>query len=234
VAEFLLPRVKVCGVRRFADIEVALGLEARDASGAPNSSGAPDAIGLVAWRESPRFVDARVASEIVRRLPASILPVAVMVDVSPRAASEWSTAAGCRAVQLCGAEEPSEWRGFPSPILRRVAVDRGARVELAAWRGIAAGFVLDHPSAHGGTGIGVDLDLAAELSSAAPCLLAGGLDAENVAERIARVRPWGVDASSRLETAPGVKDPERVAAFVCRARSALARTNAPLESERRS
>jgi phosphoribosylanthranilate isomerase len=106
-------------------------------------------------------------------------------------------------------------------VLRRIGVTETAERELDAWREVASGFVLDHPSAAGGTGLGVDLARAARLASLAPCLLAGGLDAGNVAERIAAVLPFGVDASSRLELAPGRKDHARVAAFVQRAHNAL-------------
>jgi phosphoribosylanthranilate isomerase len=130
--------------------------------------------------------------------------------------------AGVRAVQLCGDELARDWTSFPLPILRRIAVRPGAERELDSWLGIAAGFVLDHPAGPGGTGRAVELELAAQLASRAPCLLAGGLDASNVAGLVERVRPAGVDASSRLESAPGVKDPARVADFVRAARAALA------------
>jgi tryptophan synthase beta chain len=221
VSEFILPRVKVCGVQSFADIEAAFACEL-------------DAVGLVAWERSPRHVSAPDAAALVRRLPRSILPIAVMVDCSPITASEWMRASGARALQLCGRATPVEWRDFPYPVLRRISVEHGAQRELESWLGVARGFVLDHPSAHGGSGLGVDVELAASLSSLAPCLLSGGLDADCVAERIARVRPWGVDASSRLESAPGVKDPARVAAFVRSARAALAETIAPIASPSRS
>jgi phosphoribosylanthranilate isomerase len=124
-------------------------------------------------------------------------------------------------VQLCGSEAPADWRDFPALVLRRVAVDGRARDEMEAWRGIAHRYVLDHPRGPGGTGERVDLALAAELARSGECLLAGGLDASNVAERIARVRPFGVDASSQLESAPGTKDPQRVREYVLAARAAL-------------
>jgi phosphoribosylanthranilate isomerase len=93
---------------------------------------------------------------------------------------------------------------------------------IESWRGIAAGFVLDHPSSAGGSGREIDLAIAAELARLAPCLLAGGLDERNVAERVRAVRPAGVDASSRLESAPGHKDPARVTAFIRAARAEVA------------
>ena len=95
-----------------------------------------------------------------------------------------------------------------------MAAAENAEAEIAAWQGIAAAFVLDHPSAPGGTGLGVDAARAAILARLAPCLLAGGLDEINVRARVHAVAPAGVDASSRLEISPGIKDPARVAAFV--------------------
>jgi phosphoribosylanthranilate isomerase len=134
-------------------------------------------------------------------------------------------------VQLCGSERASDWAGFVALVLRRVAVDAGAQAEIAAWKGIAHGFVLVHPSSAGGSGRAVDAALAAELARNAPCLLAGGLAADNVADRVQAVRPHGVDASSRLESAPGTKDPARVRSFVDAARTALGRL--PREEVRR-
>ena len=203
-----MPRIKVCGVRRFEDIVDALELGL-------------DAVGLVAWSRSPRAIALAEAAQLVARLPARILPVAVFVDATRTQAQAWVEGARVRAVQLCGSEAPADWRGFPALVIRRVAVDAQAWNELEAWRGIAHLFVLDHPRSPGGTGESVDLALAAELARGGDCLLAGGLDASNVAERIARVRPCGVDASSQLESAPGTKDPQRVRDYVAAARAAL-------------
>jgi len=203
-----MPRIKVCGVRRFEDVAGALELGL-------------DAVGFVAWSRSPRAIELEQAAALVAKLPVRIVPVAVFVDATRAEAEAWVERARVRAVQLCGAERPADWRDFPALVWRRIAVDARARDEKEAWRGIAQRFVLDHPRAHGGTGESVDLELAAELARGGDCLLAGGLDASNVAERIARVRPYGVDASSRLESAPGTKDPQRVRDYVAAARAAL-------------
>ena len=202
------PRIKVCGITSADDALAAV------AAGC-------DTLGFVEHAQSPRAIDAASARKIIDALDASVLTVVVMVDRSPEFALRWLEQSGARAVQLCGGEKPSVWRGFPHVLLRRVAVASDAERELDAWRPVASGFVLDHPSAPGGTGLGVDLESAARLAALAPCLLAGGLDDANVAERIAAVHPAGVDASSRLESAPGRKDRERVARFVKRAHAAL-------------
>jgi phosphoribosylanthranilate isomerase len=198
-----IPRVKVCGITALADVESAFvqGL---------------DAVGIVRWPRSPRFLAADAAAKLAASLPSGILAVEVLVDAEPGDVAPWA-----KVVQLCGGEAPEPWFDFRLPILRRLPVAPGAEIVLEAWAGVAAGFVLDHPSGPGGTGKEVDLDLAVELARRAPCLLAGGLDETNVGERVRRVRPAGVDASSRLETAPGRKDPSRVAAFAREANSAL-------------
>jgi len=205
---FRLPRVKVCGLRspREALAVVALGAEA---------------VGLVARPPSPRHVGEHAAARLVSVLPARVLPVLVTVDTSPAALERLARVVGARAVQLCGVEHAQDWRAFPLPVLRRLPVDEQAEGELDAWCDVAAGFVLDHPASPGGTGRRVDLGLAARLAAVAPCLLAGGLDAHSVGPAIEHVRPAGVDASSRLESAPGVKDSARVAAFVRAALAAL-------------
>lgn len=204
----ILPRIKVCGVKSADDVRDALefGL---------------GAVGLVAHPASPRHVTYEQAAAVINGIPLAVLPVVVLVDRDRAFAERWIAKTGAGAVQLCGHEEASQWMHFTAPILRRISVGKDAEREIEAWREIAALFVLDHPDAPGGTGQGVDLDRAAELARLAPCLLAGGLDPDNVIERIERVRPYGVDASSRLESAPGKKDPDRVAEFVLAASTAL-------------
>jgi phosphoribosylanthranilate isomerase len=203
--------VKICGMTRLEDVALAV------------DAGA-EAVGLVCHAASPRNVTAEEARVLTGAVPRGVSAIAVFVDRAPDEVLEWARTARASAVQLCGAEDPEEWVGFELPILRRLAVGDGARTELARWRPIASGFVLDHASEPGGSGRNVDPGLAGELARSAPCLLAGGLDAENVALAIERVRPLGVDASSRLESAPGRKDPERVRAFLARALEALALT----------
>jgi phosphoribosylanthranilate isomerase len=207
-AEFALPRVKICGITREVDLLAAL------------DAGA-SAIGFVEYPASPRSVTRERARALIDVVAGRVPAVAVLVDRDPDAAAAWLRASGATVAQLCGSERPEAWRGFDFPIFRRVAADENAEDEIAAWQGIAAAFVLDHPSAPGGTGLGVDRARAAILARLAPCLLAGGLDEDSVAERIREVRPRGVDASSRLEISPGIKDPARVAAFVRAARETL-------------
>jgi phosphoribosylanthranilate isomerase len=206
--DFTVPRVKICGITREEDLLAAI------AAGA-------SAIGFVEYPASPRSVTRERACALIEAIAGRVPAVAVLVDRDPDLAAAWMRATGATLVQLCGGERAEAWRGFDFPVLRRVAADETAEAEIAAWQGIASAFVLDHPSAPGGTGLGVDPARAAVLARLAPCLLAGGLDENNVDERVRAVRPAGVDASSRLETSPGIKVPARVAAFVRAASNTL-------------
>ncbi|MFT7676460.1 MAG: phosphoribosylanthranilate isomerase [Planctomycetota bacterium] len=203
-----IPRLKVCGLTRAEDVQHAL------ACGA-------DALGFVHYAPSPRSVELVSIAELVTPVGDSALTVLVVVDVPATQLAAWVALTGVSSVQLCGDETPADFEGFPVPVLRRVAVTAGGAEELQRWAGTASAFVLDHPSSAGGSGLSVDLEQAAQLVTQAPCLLAGGLDPECVAERIARVRPLGVDASSRLEQEPGVKHPELVRDYLQRAAAAL-------------
>ena len=203
-----LSRIKVCGLTRAEDVRAAL------------DAGA-DALGFVQYAPSPRDLSPETAAELIADVPAGVARVLVVVECTPATARAALEATGADHLQLCGEQRAADWAGFPVPILRRIAVQDGAHEELTSWRELALGFVLDHPSGPGGSGRTVDETLAAELASLAPCLLAGGLDPDNVAERVAATRPAGVDGSSRLETRPGIKDPDRVRAFVTAARAAL-------------
>lgn len=202
------PRIKVCGLTRPEDVRAAV------------EAGA-DALGFVRHPASPRDLDVGAATALVRAVPVGLVTVAVVVDAAPAELGAYLEATGLGWVQLCGDQDPDDWRGFGAPMLRRLGVEDGAELELGRWEGVAAGFVLDHPTAPGGTGRAVDPSRAAALAERAPCLLAGGLGADNVRERTLAVAPVGVDASSRLESAPGVKDPVAVRDFVRAARAAL-------------
>ena len=205
---FSLPWVKVCGLTRAEDVTAAV------------EAGA-DAVGFVAWEGSPRYVASSRVAELVEGLPAGVRSVGVMVEADPHQGGVWAESAGVGVLQLCGDQNPRDWEGFPLPLLRRIGVEEGAAELMDEWGEVASGFVLDHPSSPGGSGRVVNTSLAATLAGQAPCLLAGGLDPEWVPRAVRDIRPGGVDASSGLETEPGIKSPEKVAAFVARALKAL-------------
>ncbi len=208
------PVLKVCGLVRPEDAQMA------------EEAGAT-ALGFVCVPGTPRHLEAAAVAAILASVQPAATAVLVLADRGPAEARELCARAGTSRVQLCGRERPADFRAFPFPIWRRLGVGEGARAELEAWRTVAEAFVLDHPSAPGGTGLPVDPALAAELARLAPCILAGGLDAAEVARRVPLVQPAGVDASSRLESSPGVKDPARVRAYLAAARVAFALNPSP-------
>ena len=206
-----LPRIKVCGMTRAEDVQCA-----RDAGA--------DALGFVHYPPSARHAPVETVAKLVHAADG-LATIAVLVDATPTEAAELLRATGITAVQLCGGERADDWYDFEAPILRRLGVDAAGQAEQSDWLATALGFVLDHPSAPGGTGRTVDAAIARDMAHVAPCLLAGGLDDANVLERVRAVAPYGVDASSRLESQPGIKSAERVRAFVQNARRALAQAS---------
>jgi phosphoribosylanthranilate isomerase len=197
--------VKICGITNEDDALLAVAMGA-------------DALGFV-FAPSPRQVAAGHVRDIVRRLPPEVLTVGVFRDEAPQRVVEVVQAAGLRGAQLHGHETPDDAayvkqrvdvliQAFPagSDSLRH-ADDWGADVIL-----------LDSPSP--GSGRVFDWSLAEGVPLGRRVMLAGGLDPDNVATAIQRVRPWGVDVSSGVEAEPGRKDPVKVRAFVANAKAA--------------
>ncbi len=206
------PIIKVCGLCRDEDVDVAL------------DAGA-NALGFVHHPPSARHMDIAPLVDLVQRATdrGQVNTVLVLVDAAPDQACAWAERLGVSHLQLCGREDPQAWKdvGRSVRILRRVSVQSSAPAEVEAWASLSEAFVLDHPAGPGGTGAAVDPSLARRLSALGPCILAGGLDGDNVTAQVAAVAPMGVDASSRLESEPGIKDPQRLRAFVHAARRAL-------------
>ena len=198
--------VKVCGLTRLEDARAAL------------EAGA-DWLGFIVKGDSPRRVPAATVARIASALPGALL-VAVMVDPNPGEALELAERSGAARVQLHRVDAAA-WPGdFPLPIAFSVPVaeDGAMTAPLPPERHLV---LLDtaHPSRAGGTGETFPWETARIVAATRRVLLAGGLHDGNVAAAIARVRPFGVDASSRLESAPGIKDPERVRRFVAAVRA---------------
>lgn len=209
------PLVKVCGLTREVDVLAAI------------EAGA-DLLGFVSYPRSPRHLsDLVLVALATAARERGARCVLVIVDAERDHVDGLVRDAELAAVQLCGSEDPGDWRDAPYPVLRRLGVDEGAHDEVAAWRGVAEAFVLDHPSSPGGTGRVVDPGLAADLARSVPCLLAGGLDAELLAgglpEPLDPRALVGFDASSRLEADLGCKDPSAVTRYVQAARRAAHR-----------
>ena len=193
--------VKICGLTRKSDVARAV------------DAGA-DALGFVLAPESPRGIDRRRAADLMDGVNA--LRVVVTVDMPAEDLATVVSATGADGVQPHGrhAGDASRWgQAEGLLVLRPVRVAANGVPELEAVPGQQIP-LLDSASsgAHGGTGQSLDWEHLSVPDRR--FVLAGGLNPSNVAAAIEIVRPWGVDASSGLESAPGIKDPARVAAFL--------------------
>ena len=193
--------VKICGITRPQDAERAVELGAT-------------AIGFIFWPSSPRRIGLEAARSIGRLVPASVLKVGVFVDAPAQELARTVDEAGLDAVQLHGSESPALVRGLEARVIKAVALGSpDADAQIAQWTGTTLLLDAHDPVRHGGTGRVVDWDRAASLARLHEVILAGGLNPENVAEAVRRVRPSGIDVSSGVEQTPGVKDLVKLAAL---------------------
>lgn len=210
--------VKVCGVRTADVAEVAV------------SAGA-DWIGLVFEPRSPRHADDATAAAVVEAVAGRADLIGVMVSPTARRCDEVAARWSLAAVQVHGPVEPDLVGACDVPVIRAINVDSAAAAFTFAWW--PDGLILldaapdDPGDLPGGTGRRLSMPWAADVARHRAVILAGGLGPGSVAEAVAAVRPRGVDASSGLESAPGVKDVARVRAYVRAARAAAAELGTP-------
>jgi phosphoribosylanthranilate isomerase len=191
--------VKICGITRLEDA-----LAAADAGA--------DAIGFIFWPSSPRFIDPYRARRIAKALPRLMTTVGVFVDQPIEYVNGVANLVPLAAVQLHGAETPAYAASVDRPVLKAVAQDGLASCNV--WPANVMLLLDAHdPVKKGGTGKTIDWTAAAAVASRRQIVLAGGLTAENVAGAVARVKPFGVDVSSGVEQAPGIKDHARLRAL---------------------
>jgi phosphoribosylanthranilate isomerase len=202
-------RVKVCGITRLEDAELAVELGAW-------------ALGFILWPRSPRAADPAVAARIAAALRRRVELVGVFVNPTLEAVARAADELHLSHLQLHGDEGPA----FCAEAARRT----GAKV-IKAVRVAGPGDFQDlerfHTDFHlldaaarglrGGTGETWDWALAARRRSKIPVILSGGLTGANVAAGIEAIDPWAVDVASGVEAAPGVKDPDKLAAFMAAA-----------------
>jgi len=197
-------KVKVCGITNPEDARAAA------------TAGAA-AIGLI-FAESPRKVGIEEAREVAAALPEDILKVGVFVNAEPDEVVRIAREVGLDYAQLHGDEGPEDVtavRGDGVKVIKALRVRAAA--DLAEIEVYGADlYLLDAYSekARGGTGTRFDWGLAKSLKGRANILISGGLGPENVRDAVSYFEPWGVDASSSLESAPGKKDRDRVRRFV--------------------
>ena len=204
------PIFKICGMTRVGDALHAVGEGAT-------------AIGFVFWKGSPRYIEPERACEIVAALPSHVTTVGVFVNEPVDGVRETARVAGLRMVQLHGDETPVYAGQIEQPVMRAVALDTVE--ETAKTWPPATTLLLDStdPSRRGAGRASVDWTRAALVTRGRRIVLAGGLTPDNIEEAIVTVRPIGVDVASGVESAPGVKDPDKVARFLANARAAFAR-----------
>jgi phosphoribosylanthranilate isomerase len=204
-------RVKICGITREQDLDAAV------AAGA-------DALGFVFYPQSPRFLGLRRAADLVRRVPPFVARVGLFVNPDPAVLVETLAEVGIDLIQFQGDEDPAFCEQFGHPYLKVARMRPGLDlVEFARAYPSARGLLLDaYVESYGGAGQKFDWSLVPK-SLPLPVVVAGGLTGENVGEAIRQLRPWGVDVSSGVEVAKGIKDAAKIAAFIAAVKTADAR-----------
>ena len=196
-------RIKICGITRIEDARAACEAGAH-------------AIGFVFHEPSPRNVAPGVAAAIVRELPPFVTVVGLFVDRSAAEIEAVLERVPLDLLQFHGDETPEFCARFGRPYIKAVRMRAGVDLlEYARRFAAARALLLDAyvSGTHGGTGTSFDWDLVpARLP--VPIVLSGGLTPHNVCDAVRRLRPWAVDVSSGVESAKGIKDPQRIRDFI--------------------
>lgn len=202
-------RSKICGITRIEDALAAV------------EAGA-DAIGFVFYAKSPRAVSVQQARAIIQALPPFVTTVGLFVNASRCELGEILDAVPLDLLQFHGDEAVEDCEGWHRPYIKALRVKAGDDIAAAvdAYPS-ASGVLLDTyvEGVPGGTGEAFDWSLIPQ-SLSKPLILAGGLTAENVADAVARVKPYAVDVSGGVEASKGIKDHAKVGAFIDAVRKA--------------
>ncbi len=211
-------RVKICGLTRPEDARAAV------AAGA-------DAIGLVFWEPSSRAVTIEQAREICDGLPAFVTVVALTVDAKPHFVRQLLDSLPVGLLQFHGNESPEQCEQFAHPYMKAIRVQPALDVQAEIKRfSSASSILLDtyRKGLPGGTGDLFDWALIPE-QYRSRIVLAGGLKPDNVGAAISTVRPYGVDVSGGVEDCPGIKDKQKINAFIRQVSLADAVDQAPVD-----
>ena len=199
-------KVKICGITRLDDARFCA------AAGA-------DFLGFIQHTGSPRFIEPAFAREIIGWV-AGPVPVGVFVDESAEMVNARCAEVGFQMAQLHGHESPETCAAITVPVIKAIPVTHDAAAEQVRYLaepylGVVDFLLLDTSttSLFGGTGESFNWRVARALTADADVFLAGGISAANVAEAVATMRPYAVDLSSSVESSPGVKDLDKLAAF---------------------
>ena len=202
-----MTRVKICGITNLEDALMAV------------EAGA-DALGFVFFQGSSRFITPENAAAITCHLPPFVQTVGLFVNEESATVNSVADNCALDIVQLHGEESPDYCRAVRRRIIKAFRVKDTSSLDTMADYHVA-GCLLDawSAAAHGGTGTTFNWDIAAHAAASRPIILAGGLTPANVAEAVVTVRPYAVDVSSGVETAPGKKDAALVRRFIRATRS---------------
>jgi len=206
-------RFKLCGLTRKEDI-------------APMVHSGADAIGLVFYPSSKRYVSLQLATDLCAQIPAFVTVTGLFVNPEPEFVHTVIEQAGVDLLQFHGDETPQFCQQFNRPYIKAFRVGapghQTATQLLAQCRQYpdAKGWLFDsYTPEYGGSGVSFDQEVLLDLqklcsATDAPIILAGGLNAENIKEKSQQLKPFAVDVSSGIELAPGIKCPTKIAAFV--------------------
>ena len=197
-----MTRIKICGITRVEDVQAVA------------NSGA-DALGLVFYDKSPRYVSVQQAAQLVQTMPPFITVVGLFVNAEVDFVRTVLEQVPLGLLQFHGDEPPEFCTQFGKPYIKAIRVKAGVDLlQCAARFHTAQGLLLDAhvEGMEGGTGKTFDWTLIPLLPL--PVILSGGLHADNVGEAIKQVRPYAVDVSSGVEASKGIKDAAKISAFI--------------------
>jgi len=201
-------RIKICGITRAQDAQAA-------------ARAGADAIGLVFYPPSPRYLSGERAVEIRDALPPFVQTVALFVNPDAAQVAQVMQRVRPAMLQFHGEETPEFCGQFGVPFVKACRIRPGvdALEYLRPFSRAAAWLFDSYVPEYGGVGEAFDLSMLPDVKDR-PVILSGGLSRDNVGEAIRRVRPWGVDVSSGVESAKGIKDAAKIAAFIAEVRNA--------------
>lgn len=194
--------VKVCGLTRAEDVANAVGYGVW-------------AVGFVNWPASPRTISVSRIRELASAVPSTVQRVGVVVNPTLEEARTLRDEGGITTLQLHGDEDVLAFLDLGIDVIKATPLETDDDLDRAAALPPEVTVLVDarDPVRRGGTGERADWIRAAELSRRRRVILAGGLRADNVRQAVAQVKPWGIDVSSGLEIAPGLKDPAKIRGF---------------------
>jgi len=197
-----MTKIKICGITNLEDALIACKLGA-------------DVLGFIFSPKSQRQIAPDRAEQIISKIPPFIKSVGVFVNQSTEDIKKLQKRCGFDVIQLHGNESPTFCNSFKQKVIKAIHIeDKSDLFKMTEYK--VSAFVLDTKvkGMFGGTGKTFDWQLAIEAKKLGPVILSGGLTPENVAEAIGKVEPYAVDVATGVEVQPGIKDPDKLQAFI--------------------